>query len=91
MMKTKLNEAFPIVAAALGNNLGVRVMVTGQTALTDGEMIVIPAYDGEDPNYRDVAWGYLAHDVTFRRRQHEISKVDRTVFSDVGVASENGK
>ncbi|MBK3309512.1 integrase, partial [Klebsiella pneumoniae] len=28
--------------------------------------------------------------VTFRRRQHEISKVDRTVFSDVGVASENG-
>ncbi|AJW93552.1 putative integrase domain protein (plasmid) [Burkholderia gladioli] len=30
-------------------------------------------------------------DVTFRRRQHEISKVDRTVFSDVGVASENGK
>lgn len=29
--------------------------------------------------------------VTFRRRQHEISKVDRTVFSDVGVASENGK
>lgn len=28
-------------------------------------------------------------DVTFRRRQHEISKVDRTVFSDVGVASEN--
>ncbi|OWI80780.1 integrase, partial [Pseudomonas aeruginosa] len=25
----------------------------------------------------------------FRRRQHEISKVDRTVFSDVGVASEN--
>ncbi|KAB5405362.1 hypothetical protein FNL64_32870 [Pseudomonas aeruginosa] len=31
------------------------------------------------------------HVVTFRRRQHEISKVDRTVFSDVGVASENGK
>lgn len=38
---------------------------------------------------------FLAHFVqsyvTFRRRQHEISKVDRTVFSDVGVASENGK
>lgn len=66
-MKTKLNEAFPIVAAALGNNLGVRVMVTGQTALTDGEMIVIPAYDGEDPNYRDVAWGYLAHEAAHIR------------------------
>ena len=33
----------------------------------------------------------LVENVTFRRRQHEISKVDRTVFSDVGVASENGK
>jgi len=33
----------------------------------------------------------LTKAVTFRRRQHEISKVDRTVFSDVGVASENGK
>ena len=67
MMKTKLNEAFPIVAAALGNRLGVRVMVTGQTARTDGEMIVIPAYDGKDPNYRDVAWGYLAHEAAHIR------------------------
>ena len=66
-MKTKLNDAFPIVAAALGNNLGVRVMVTGQTARTDGEMIVIPAYDGEDPKYRDVAWGYLAHEAAHIR------------------------
>ena len=66
-MKTKLNEAFPIVAAALGNRLGVRVMVTGQTARTDGDMIVIPAYDGEDPNYRDVAWGYLAHEAAHIR------------------------
>ena len=37
----------------------------------------------------DAVWMNFA--VTFRRRQHEISKVDRTVFSDVGVASENGK
>ncbi|AFK68641.1 resolvase, N terminal domain protein [Pseudomonas putida ND6] len=35
--------------------------------------------------------GGMTMNVTFRRRQHEISKVDRTVFSDVGVASENGK
>ena len=66
-MKTKLNDAFPIVAAALGNNLGVRVMVTGQTARTDGEMIVIPAYDGENPKYRNVAWGYLAHEAAHIR------------------------
>lgn len=29
--------------------------------------------------------------VIFRRRMHEISEVDRTVFSDVADASENGK
>ena len=54
-MHQKLNEAFPVVAAALGHRLGVRVMVQGQTARTDGEMIVIPAYDGNNPHYRDVA------------------------------------
>ena len=54
-MHQKLNEAFPIVAAALGHRLGVRVMVQGQTARTDGEMIVIPSYDGKDPHYKDLA------------------------------------
>jgi Mg-chelatase subunit ChlD len=66
-MYQKLNEAFPIVAAALGHRLGVRVMVQGQTARTDGEMIVIPAYDGNNPHYRDVAWGYLAHEAAHIR------------------------
>jgi cobaltochelatase CobT len=66
-MHQKLNEAFPIVAAALGHRLGVRVMVQGQTARTDGEMIVIPAYDGNNPHYRDVAWGYLAHEAAHIR------------------------
>jgi cobaltochelatase CobT len=66
-MYQKLNEAFPIVAAALGHRLGVRVMVQGQTARTDGEMIVIPAYDGNNPQYRDVAWGYLSHEAAHIR------------------------
>ncbi|WHL19567.1 M14 family zinc carboxypeptidase [Stenotrophomonas acidaminiphila] len=55
-----------------------------------GTVIVIPPY--RDPyNYNIDAMIPVGLDVTFRRRQHEISKVDRTVFSDVGVASENGK
>ncbi|WP_026608659.1 VWA domain-containing protein [Methylocaldum szegediense] len=63
-MKTNrtLNNAFPIVAAALGNNLGVKVIVGGEDARTNGDTIQIPAYDGDDPDYRDVAWGYLAHE-----------------------------
>lgn len=68
-MKTNrsLNQAFPIVAAALGDKLGVRVRVGGQDALTDGDIIQVPAYDGDDPGYRDVAWGYLAHEAAHVR------------------------
>ena len=45
-MKTQtLNNAFPIVAAALGNKFGVNVKVGGQDAYTDGESINIPAYN----------------------------------------------
>ncbi|MBP1153077.1 nitric oxide reductase activation protein [Methylocaldum sp. RMAD-M] len=63
-MKTNrtLNNAFPIVAAALGDKLGVKVRVGGQDAGTDGDIIRVPAYDGDDPDYQDVAWGYLAHE-----------------------------
>ena len=66
-MNSKLNDAFPIVAAALGQRLGVRVMVNGLCAKTDGVTIVIPAYDGHDPGYREVAWGYLAHEAAHIR------------------------
>ena len=66
-MHQTLNAAFPIVAAALGHRLGVRVLVQGQSARTDGGMIIIPAYDGNDPHYREVAWGYLAHEAAHLR------------------------
>lgn len=66
-MSRTLNQAFPIVAAALGNHLGVRVLVAGQDARTDGDRITVPAYDGDDPDYRAVAWGYLAHEAAHVR------------------------
>jgi cobalamin biosynthesis protein CobT len=68
-MKTNrpLNRAFPIVAAALGDKLGVKVRVGGQDAKTDGDIIQVPAYDGADAGYRDVAWGFLAHEAAHVR------------------------
>lgn len=57
-----LNDAFPIVAAALGNKLGVKVKVGGSQASTDGKTITLPAYNLDDPYYKEVAWGYLAHE-----------------------------
>lgn len=62
MTNKTLNNAFPIVAAALGNKLGVRVSVGGNIAMTNGKHINVPAYNGQDPDYLSVAWGYLAHE-----------------------------
>jgi acetylornithine/succinyldiaminopimelate/putrescine aminotransferase len=62
-----LNGAFPIVAAALGNSLGVKVRVGGCVAQTDGKTITIPAYNQDDPYYKDIAWGYLAHEAAHVR------------------------
>lgn len=76
-MNNTLNRAFPIVAAALGNKLGVQVVVGGRQAYTDGKVIHLPAYSLDEPSYKDVAWGYLAH---------EAGHVRFTDF-DIGVQS----
>jgi cobaltochelatase CobT len=78
MNNQTLNNAFPIVAAALGNKFGVRVMIGGEDAYTDGSTINLPAYNLEDPSYKDVAWGYLAH---------EAAHVRFTEFVDFGNAA----
>ena len=67
-MKNKtLHNAFPIVAAAIGNRFGVKVSVGGDQAYTDGKSIQLPAYDGDDAEYQDVAWGLLAHEAAHIR------------------------
>jgi len=67
-MKNKtLNNAFPIVAASMGNRFGVAVSVGGEGAYTDGKAINLPAYNGDDPGYKEVAWGFLAHEAAHVR------------------------
>lgn len=67
-MKNKtLHNAFPIVAAAIGNRFGIKVCVGGDQAYTDGKAIQLPAYDGDDPDYQDYAWGLLAHEAAHIR------------------------
>ncbi|MDO9103392.1 MAG: VWA domain-containing protein [Methylovulum sp.] len=62
MKNRTLHKAFPIVAAAIGNRFGIKVCVGGDQAYTDGQSIQLPAYDGDDPDYQDFAWGLLAHE-----------------------------
>ena len=80
-MKNKtLNNAFPIVAAALGNKFGVNVSVGGSEAYTTGKIINIPAYNLDDPSYKDVAWGYLAHEAA------HVRFTDFAVFSNAATS-----
>lgn len=63
-MKNKtLHNAFPIVAAAIGNRFGIPVCVGGDQAYTNQ----LPAYEGSDPDYQDYAWGLLAHEAAHIR------------------------
>jgi cobaltochelatase CobT len=62
MKNNTLQNAFPIVAAAIGNRFGIKVQIGGDQAYTDGKLIRLPAYNGNDPEYKDVAWGLLAHE-----------------------------
>ncbi|WP_256360234.1 hypothetical protein [Methylomonas koyamae] len=45
MKNRTLHNAFPIVAAAIGNRFGVKVSVGGDQAYTDGKSIQLPAYE----------------------------------------------
>lgn len=66
-MKLNLLQAYPIVAAALGRRLGVRVEIHGDRARTNGNIIQLPATSDESAEYREVAWGYLAHEAAHLR------------------------
>jgi cobaltochelatase CobT len=67
MKNRTLHNAFPIVAAAIGNRFGIKVSVGGSQAYTDGRSIQLPAYEGDDPDYQDFAWGLLAHEAAHIR------------------------
>ncbi len=62
-MKRKNNifRSLPIVAAHYGEKFGVKVVVGGSDAGTDGKTILVPNVPESYPN-KDVVWGYLAHE-----------------------------
>jgi cobaltochelatase CobT len=72
MKDRTLQRAFPIVAAAIGQRFGIKVRVGGDEACTNGEVIQLPGYDGDDPDYKDFAWGLLAHE-SFHIRYSDFS------------------
>ncbi|MFC0179519.1 VWA domain-containing protein [Thorsellia kenyensis] len=66
-MKTPIQNALPIVAAAYGEKFGIQVLFHGKQAKTDGKTIILPAVEINSPNDKAVMWGYLAHEAAHIR------------------------
>ncbi|MGQ8364122.1 VWA domain-containing protein [Glaciecola sp. 1036] len=100
-MNHPLKNALPIVAAAYGEKFGVKVLIQGQDAFTDGERIVIPTANPDDPHYQQIAWGYLAHEAAHIRHTNfemvqkasskPIRKALLNIIEDVRIENELGK
>jgi cobaltochelatase CobT len=65
-MKNALERALPIVAAAYGEQFGVKVVLSGTDAYTDGKTIVIPLLNAMS-EMKDILFGYLAHEAAHVR------------------------
>lgn len=74
--KSTIDNALPIVAAHYGEKFGVKVVVCGTDASTDGDTIIVPNVPKEYPN-KDVVWGYLAHEAA------HVRETDFDVFASV--------
>lgn len=100
-MNHPLKNALPIVAAAYGEKFGVKVHIQGQDAFTDGERIVIPTANPDDPHYQQIAWGYLAHEAAHIRHTNfemvqkasskPIRKALLNIIEDVRIENELAK
>ncbi|EMD77206.1 plasmid-like protein [Vibrio diabolicus E0666] len=100
-MNHPLKNALPIVAAAYGEKFGVKVLIQGQDAFTDGERIVIPTANPNDPHYQQIAWGYLAHEAAHIRHTNfdmvqkasskPIRKALLNIIEDVRIENELAK
>lgn len=64
--KRTIYSALPIVAAAYGEKLGVKVAIGNDDAYTDGKTIVVPNIPDDYP-HMDAVWGYLAHEAAHVR------------------------
>ena len=100
-MNHPLKNALPIVAAAYGEKFGVKALIQGQDAFTDGERIVIPTANPDDPYYQQIAWGYLAHEAAHIRHTNfdmvqkasskPIRKALLNIIEDVRIENELAK
>lgn len=79
-LNTALERALPIVAAAYGESFGVKIVLSGSDAYTDGETIVLPLLSNMS-ELQEVLFGYLAHEASHvRDSDFDVVKMCRNGF-----------
>ncbi|EKA5635825.1 VWA domain-containing protein [Vibrio navarrensis] len=82
--QTKLiQNSLPLIAAGLGDKLGIRVTVSGNQAWTDGETINIPDFNITSKEQKDAVLGYVSHEAA-HLKFNSFSAIDR-VRSNVAL------
>lgn len=57
-----LKNSLPLIAAGLGDKLGVRVTVSGDQAWTDGQTINIPDFNITSKEQKNAVLGFISHE-----------------------------
>lgn len=81
-----LKRSLPIVAAAMGNRNGVKVcfQADAETAMTDGQVIILPQLPNDDPDAVDLVRGYIDHEAAHvRHTDFAAGKPDHPVIGQM--------
>ena len=62
MKRQTLIHSLPIVASVLGRKYKVKVVIGGDEAKTDGDVIVLPSLPPDNADAAVLAYGYLDHE-----------------------------
>lgn len=57
-----IHNSLPLIAAGLGDKLGVRITVSGNQAWTDGKTINIPDFNIKSKEHKDAVLGFVSHE-----------------------------
>ena len=92
-LQTSLEKSLPIVAAAYGEQFGVKIVLSGKDAYTDGNTIVLPLLKSKS-DLRDVLFGYLAHESahvrdsdfdTLKKCKNQTEKSFTNIIEDIRI------
>lgn len=66
-MRNAFLSALPVIAGAIGDSLGVQVVMNAGNPRTDGKVIYLPSLDGDCPESRKLGIGYIVHEASHLR------------------------